>query len=136
MAIHPEIKYKKPQSQYIVYQEYGFLYLISECMRCVVLSKRMVPQVQYSKTLEQDFKRSSAHRIAPYASAVPHIPSVVPRMGLGVRVGGTEDGYGVRVGGTEDGYGGTRTVQTQMQETAFLVQIVMKLRFLVLDFGA
>eukprot|EP00961_Rhodomonas_salina_P297414 3937208-Rhodomonas_salina.5 len=29
----------------------------------------------------------------------------------------------------------TRKLQTQIQETAFLVQIVLKMRFLVLDFG-
>eukprot|EP00961_Rhodomonas_salina_P165270 2226406-Rhodomonas_salina.1 len=31
MALHPEIHHKKPQFQYSLYQERGFLYLISGC---------------------------------------------------------------------------------------------------------
>eukprot|EP00961_Rhodomonas_salina_P256267 3463302-Rhodomonas_salina.2 len=30
-SVHPEIKYKKPQCQYNLCQECGFLYLISHC---------------------------------------------------------------------------------------------------------
>eukprot|EP00961_Rhodomonas_salina_P243660 3292549-Rhodomonas_salina.4 len=32
MSVHPEIEYKKPQSQYSLNQECGFLYLISGSM--------------------------------------------------------------------------------------------------------
>eukprot|EP00961_Rhodomonas_salina_P283836 3835866-Rhodomonas_salina.1 len=37
-VLHPEIKYKKPQSQYDLYHECGFLYLNSACapLRCSV----------------------------------------------------------------------------------------------------
>ena len=32
-AVHPEIKYKTRPFQYILFQEGGFLYLISRCTR-------------------------------------------------------------------------------------------------------
>eukprot|EP00961_Rhodomonas_salina_P126557 1705626-Rhodomonas_salina.1 len=35
-SLHPEIQYKKPQSQYALYQECGFLCSISHCRRYAI----------------------------------------------------------------------------------------------------
>eukprot|EP00961_Rhodomonas_salina_P252765 3416510-Rhodomonas_salina.4 len=43
--VHPEIQYKKPQSQYCLYQECGFLYLIS-----VRMASRWSPRTRRTST--------------------------------------------------------------------------------------
>eukprot|EP00961_Rhodomonas_salina_P041638 560421-Rhodomonas_salina.3 len=44
-ALHCEIKYKKPQSRYNLYQECGFLCLTSGCRQCAVLEVRYAARV-------------------------------------------------------------------------------------------
>eukprot|EP00961_Rhodomonas_salina_P026350 355741-Rhodomonas_salina.2 len=89
--IHPEFQYKKPQFQYSLYQECGFLCLISQRRRMTLLCDSHV-------------RHTEPQLVCDVRTEICHAGTEAGYVGTEIGYAGTNSGYA----GTEIGYAATR----------------------------